>query len=269
MNHQELPDFDVFAVFAASDFPHGVLCAGRHPGVFLRIDLPPTGDHAAVLAQFILLFGELIGLLNDAGMIAIVGEDGEFQAAQLGDMLLFIADDVLVGAGNDDLDPVVPDAADRDFFGAGRIDAAADRLDHFVQRRRVDRLAFGLRLFDVDLIDEIGAASQVDAQPDRAAPAVLLVHQLLVDERRHAEKHGEQHHADLERQILQPQRLADEGPQHEGQNEDHRADDQQLPRHAGVLRRGRVFTRAMLHLSMCRSCLHSILSENEEPRFAI
>ena len=128
--------------------------------------------------------------IDDGRVVLAVGEDAKLQRADVGEVPLDLLD--LLGArfGENDLDPVAGDLADRDFADARRVHSMLQRRDQLVHAE--------VRVFLHHLVDEDRAARQVNPQLE------LLARRVEGDQ---AERGGHRDECELGAEVLHDRSL--------------------------------------------------------------
>ena len=220
--------------------PAGLVRGDGEGAVLVAADVQPRRLQLAAAADLPLGARQRAALLDEPQVIRFVGEDQELQLPQRGGGAAEAFDLLRVGAGHDQLDPVLADAADGDLLGPRRIDPLSDGADHLVHHLGVDLLAAGP--VAVDLVHDVRAAGQVDAQLEALAharpEAAAVGHgdEAVEQERRQPQREHEQHQPQPQRHVLHLPGPA-EGPADGERQDEHRGDDQQHhpPGGAGLL----------------------------------
>ena len=105
-----------------------------------------------------------LGLIDQRGVIAAIGQDRKLEAAQLGDLLLDLLDRPLVGTGQDDFNPLFTHAPDHNFLGAIGVHPLLNSPHHAVHQvtLQLEGLARGVGV--VDLVNQVCSTCQVDTE---------------------------------------------------------------------------------------------------------
>ena len=132
----------------------------------------PGGNDLTFRSIFIFVFRQFCSLIDQLLVVAWFGDDTKFQAPQLDDQCLLLANKVWIGTRDDDFDTISTHASNGNFFSSGRIDTLGDGLNHLVDRFFVDSLSLQLGGCHIDFVDEVGSPGEVDAQMNCIHPGL-------------------------------------------------------------------------------------------------
>jgi len=132
----------------------------------------PGGDDLTFRSIFIFVFRQFCSLIDQLLVVARFGNDTKFQAPQLDDQRLLLANKVWIGTRDDDFDTISTHASNGNFFSPRRIDTFGDGLHHLVDGLFVDSFSLELGCCHVDFVDEVGSPGEVDAQMNCIHPGL-------------------------------------------------------------------------------------------------